>query len=49
MSEAQDAGATSEEAAYLLASEPDMYQDEIRELEIWAGLSVKETEEINRE
>ncbi|MBB6117682.1 conjugal transfer ATP-binding protein TraC [Rahnella inusitata] len=49
MSEAQDAGATSEEAAYLLACEPYMYQDEIRELEIWAGLSVKETEEINRE
>ncbi|PKE27608.1 type IV secretion system protein TraC [Rahnella sp. AA] len=47
MSDAQAAGATSEEAAYLLASEPDMYQDEMRELEIWAGLRGDNTEEIS--
>ncbi|WP_317906892.1 hypothetical protein, partial [Bacillus subtilis] len=46
MNEAQKAGATSEEAAYLLASEPDMYQAEIRELEIWAGLRAEETERV---
>ena len=45
MSNAQGAGATSGEAAYLLASEPDMYKDEMRELEIWAGLRVKDTQE----
>lgn len=32
MTEAQKAGATSEEAAYLLACEPHMYQAEMREL-----------------
>ncbi|NEG64310.1 type IV secretion system protein TraC [Pantoea agglomerans] len=39
MTEAQKAGATSEEAAYLLACEPHMYQAEMRELERWAGLT----------
>lgn len=39
MTEAQKAGATSEEAAYLLASEPHMYQAEMQELERWAGLA----------
>lgn len=39
MTEAQKAGATSEEAAYLLASEPHMYQAEMQELERWAGLT----------
>ncbi|MEA9392695.1 type IV secretion system protein TraC [Acerihabitans sp. TG2] len=46
MSEAQIAGATSEEAAYLLASEPHMYQTEMRELELWAGLRANDTKEI---
>lgn len=46
MNEAQKAGATSEEAAYLLASEPHMYQAEMRELEIWAGLRADETERV---
>jgi conjugal transfer ATP-binding protein TraC len=46
MNEAQKAGATSEEAAYLLASEPHMYQAEMRELEIWAGLRAEETERV---
>jgi len=39
MTEAQKAGATSEEAAYLLACEPHMYQAEMQELERWAGLT----------
>ena len=39
MSDAQAAGATSEEAAYLLACEPHMYQTEMQELERWAGLT----------
>jgi conjugal transfer ATP-binding protein TraC len=39
MSDAQDAGATSEEAAYMLACEPHMYQAEMQELERWAGLT----------
>lgn len=43
MNEAQKAGASSEEAAYLLASEPYMYQAEMHELEIWAGLRTEET------
>lgn len=39
MSDAQKAGATSEEAAYMLACEPYMYQAEVQELERWAGLT----------
>lgn len=39
MTEAQRAGATSEESAYLLACEPQMYQAEMQELERWAGLT----------
>ena len=39
MTEAQKRGATSEEAAYLLACEPHMYQAEMQELERWAGLT----------
>jgi len=42
MSDAQDAGATSEEAAWLLASEPDMYQDEMEKLKLWAGMPKSE-------
>jgi conjugal transfer ATP-binding protein TraC len=38
MSDAQAAGATSEEAAYLLACSR-MYQTEMQELERWAGLT----------
>ncbi|MCT6592986.1 type IV secretion system protein TraC [Pantoea dispersa] len=38
MSDAQAAGATSEEAAYLLASEPWKFGPEMAELEAWAGL-----------
>ena len=40
MLQAQKAGASSEEAAYLLAMEPDMYQDEMKELIAWANLTV---------
>ncbi len=40
MTEAQNAGATSEEAAWLLACEPHMYQAEMQELQLWAGLTV---------
>ncbi|WNJ82275.1 type IV secretion system protein TraC (plasmid) [Cedecea neteri] len=39
MTEAQKAGASSEEAAYMLACEPHMYQAEMQELERWAGLT----------
>lgn len=38
MLRAQKAGASSEEAAYLLAMEPYMYQEEMKELEAWANL-----------
>lgn len=49
MNEAQKAGATSEEAAYLLAAEPWMYRDELHELEVWAGLRDSIREETHSE
>ncbi|WP_261658272.1 hypothetical protein, partial [Erwinia mallotivora] len=49
MNDAQKAGATSEEAAYLLASEPYMYRDELHELEVWAGLRDSIREETHSE
>lgn len=39
-------GATSEEAAWLLACEPDRYQQEMHELQLWAGLITDETTEV---
>jgi len=41
-------GATSEEAAWLLACEPDRYQQEMHELQLWAGLVTNETEEVTQ-
>lgn len=49
MTDAQKAGATSEEAAYLLAAEPYMYRDELHELEVWAGLRDSIREETHSE
>jgi conjugal transfer ATP-binding protein TraC len=39
MTNAQEMGATSEEAAYLLACQPHMYKEEMEELERWAGIT----------
>ncbi len=44
MADAQKAGATSEEAAYMLASEPFKFGQELAELELWAGLRKPESE-----
>ncbi|WP_455865484.1 type IV secretion system protein TraC [Pantoea agglomerans] len=49
MTDAQKAGATSEEAAYLLAAEPYMYRNELHELEVWAGLRDSIREETHSE